>query len=70
MVHIICCFQCPSAVVKKWQKSPVVHRVELFCFAWFVFQTPGGNFTQVYIIFLLPEEKILLKCPCSRFRLM
>ena len=55
---------------KKMAKVTCGSSCGTFLFAWFVFQTPGGNFTQVYIIFLLPEEKILLKCPCSRFRLM
>lgn len=65
MVHIICCFQCPSAVVEEWQKSPVFHcTVGFLCF--FLISRGIFFYTSIYYFLVASGNKSFFsKCPCG-----
>lgn len=64
MVHITCCFQCPSAVVENGKS----HLCLISCvFLFFSFSISRGKFyTSIYYFLVASGNKrFFLKCPCG-----
>lgn len=69
MVHIICCFQCPSAVVEN-RKSHLcfIARLLLLLLLVFFLISRGKFYTSIYYFLVASGNKsFFLKCPCGWF---